>query len=77
MIPYTLPILLGPIPKPVQAPAQMVFEELKSKPSDDKLYKNKQNAIYQNEEKFIGAKISDEFDEKVLDTVNLLLKKEK
>ena len=57
--------------------AQMVFEELKSKPSDDKLYKNKQNAIYQNEEKFIGAKISDEFDEKVLDTVNLLLKKEK
>lgn len=53
----------------------MVFEELKSKPSDDKLYKNKQNAIYQNEEKFIGAKISDEFDEKVLDTVNLLLKR--
>ena len=56
--------------------AQMVFEELKSRPSEMKQYKNKKNAAYQNEEKFIGAKLSDEFEEKVLDTVNLLLKKE-
>lgn len=56
--------------------AQMVFEELKSRPSEMKQYKNKKNAAYQNEEKFIGAKLSDEFDAKVLDTVNLLLKKE-
>ena len=56
--------------------AQMVFEELKSKPSEMKQYKNKKNAAYQNEEKFIGAKLSNEFEEKVLDTVNLLLKKE-
>lgn len=41
-----------------------------------KQYKNKKNAAYQNEEKFIGAKLSDEFEAKVLDTVNLLLKKE-
>ena len=56
--------------------AQMVFEELKSRPSEMKQYKNKKNAAYQNEEKFIGAKLSDEFEAKVLDTVNLLLKKE-
>lgn len=56
--------------------AQIVFEELKSKPSEMKQYKNKKNAVYQNEEKFIGAKLSDEFDTKVIDTVNLLLKKE-
>ena len=27
--------------------AQMVFEELKSKPSEEKMYKNKKNAVYQ------------------------------
>lgn len=56
--------------------AQIVFEELKSKPSEEKLYKNKLNATYQDEDKFIGAKISDEFNEKVADTVRLLLKKD-
>lgn len=56
--------------------AQMVFEELKSKPSELKLYKNKINAVYQHEDKFIGSKISNEFNAKVLETVELLLKKE-
>ena len=56
--------------------AQIVFEELKSKPSEEKLYKNKLNATYQDEDKLIGAKISDEFNEKVADTVRLLLKKD-
>lgn len=56
--------------------AQIVFEELKSTPSDDKLYKNKLNAAYQNEDAFIGAKISDEISEKVKNVVDILLKKE-
>lgn len=45
--------------------AQIVFEELKSKPSDEKLYKNKANASYQNESSFIGAKFNGEFAEKL------------
>lgn len=44
--------------------AQMVFEELKSKPSEEKMYKNKKNAVYQGEEKFVGAKFSDELEKK-------------
>lgn len=39
---------------------QFVFEELKSIPSEDKWYKNSKDAIYNNEDKFIGAKISNE-----------------
>lgn len=56
--------------------AQIVFEELKSTPSDNKLYKNKPNAAYQNEAEFRGAKLSDEIEEKVKNVVDLLLKKE-
>ena len=56
--------------------AQMVFEELKSKPSEEKMYKNKKNAVYQGEEKFVGAKFSDELEKKVSETVDLLLKKD-
>lgn len=56
--------------------AQMVFEELKSKPSEEKMYKNKKNAVYQGEEKFVGAKFSDELKKKVSETVDLLLKKD-
>lgn len=56
--------------------AQMVFEELKSIPSDNKLYKNKKNAVYQQEEEFIGAKLDNEYDKSVLETVKLLLEKE-
>lgn len=39
---------------------QLVFEELKSVPSENKLYCNKKDAVYHNEEEFIGAKISNE-----------------
>ena len=54
----------------------MVFEELKSKPSEEKSYKNKADAVYQEEDEFIGAKFSDEFEKKISKTVELLLKKE-
>lgn len=43
---------------------QFVFEELKSVPSEDKWYRNSTDAIYNNEEKFIGSKISDEIKRK-------------
>lgn len=56
--------------------AQIVFEELKSKPSDEKLYKNKKNAVYQNETKFIGARFSEEFDKKVTEMVNKMFEKD-
>lgn len=56
--------------------AQIVFEELKSTPSEEKLYKNKQNAMYQNEDTFIGAKLSDEIEGKVKNVIDILLKKE-
>ena len=37
--------------------AQIVFEELKSIPSEEKLYMNKSDAAYQGEEDFRGAKL--------------------
>ena len=37
--------------------AQIVFEELKSTPSEEKLYMNKSDAAYQGEEDFRGAKL--------------------
>ena len=40
--------------------AQIVFETLDGKPTEEKLYSNKTNARYQNENgKFIGAKFDD------------------
>lgn len=54
--------------------AQIVFEELKSQPSDNKLYKNKKDASYQNETEFIGAKFSNELIDK---GINILLGREK
>lgn len=40
--------------------AQIVFETLDGKPTEEKLYSNKTNASYQNENgKFIGAKFDD------------------
>lgn len=46
--------------------AQIVFEELEGIPSDEKLYRNKKNAHYQNENgEFRGAK----FDDKLLDDI--------
>jgi dCTP deaminase len=56
--------------------AQIIFEELKSKPSTEKLYKNKPNAAYQNEERFIGGIAAEEFDITVADAVSFLLGKE-
>lgn len=41
--------------KPGLQIAQMVFEELTSIPSKDKLYKNKANAAYMGEQEFRGA----------------------
>lgn len=54
--------------------AQIVFEELCSKPSEKKLYKNRSDAMYQNEDKFIGSKFTDEFEKKVKNVVDDLLK---
>lgn len=39
---------------------QLVFEQLANIPTEEKWYVNDKKAEYQNEEKFIGAKISDE-----------------
>ena len=56
--------------------AQIVFEELKSIPASEKLYKNKKNATYQNESNFIGAKFSDEFDRDVEKAVKIVLEED-
>lgn len=55
--------------------AQIVFEELIEKPSDEKLYRNKKNAAYQNEKAFIGAVADKDFKKKVDEAVNFLLKR--
>lgn len=47
--------------------AQIVFEELKGVPSEEKQYKNKKNAAYQNEKSFRGAKLDDETFKKDVD----------
>lgn len=49
--------------------AQIIFEELKSIPSENKLYRNKENASYQNEDSFIGSK----FDQNELNNVAMEL----
>ena len=61
--------------KPNLKIAQIVFEELKGEPSENKLYKNKKDAAYQNESEFIGSKISDEVRQYVDEAVNILLGK--
>ncbi len=53
--------------------AQIVFEELKSIPTEEKKYKNKKNARYQGEKEFRGASFSDEFNQKVDKMVDDLL----
>ncbi len=50
-----------------------MFEELKSRPSNEKLYKNKKDASYQNEIEFRGAKFSNELIDK---GINILLGRE-
>ncbi|MDE6314058.1 MAG: 2'-deoxycytidine 5'-triphosphate deaminase [Lachnospiraceae bacterium] len=54
--------------------AQIVFEELKSKPTEEKLYKNKIDASYQDEKEFIGAKFDSEFNANVNRIVEKLLR---
>ena len=39
--------------------AQLVFEELKSAPSEEKLYQNKKNAAYSGEEQFRGSRFGE------------------
>ena len=56
--------------------AQIVFEELKSTPSSEKMYKNKVNAVSQNEQEFRGAVASKKLEDKVAEAVSLLLKRD-
>lgn len=56
--------------------AQIVFEELKTRPTEEKLYKNKKNAIYQNEKSFIGANFTEEYNRMVSDAVKMILEEE-
>ena len=37
----------------------MVFEEIESVPSEDKLYKNKKNAAYEGEKEFRGSRFGE------------------
>lgn len=55
--------------------AQIVFEELKTTPSEGKQYKNKINAAYQNEQQFIGGIAAEDFNKTVSAAVDYLLKK--
>jgi len=50
--------------------AQIVFEELKSVPSDDKQYKNKPTAEYQNEKEFRGYRVPPELKNDVNEFLN-------
>lgn len=45
--------------KPKLRIAQMVFEEIESIPSEDKLYKNKKNAAYEGEKEFRGSRFGE------------------
>lgn len=54
---------------------QLVFEELKSIPSENKWYKNCKDSIYNNEENFIGSKVSDEIKKKADVEYKSILKK--
>lgn len=39
--------------------AQMIFEEIESVPSEDKLYKNKKNAAFEGEKEFRGSRFGE------------------
>lgn len=54
--------------------AQIVFEEMKSIPSKDKLYKTKIDSNYSQDIDFVGAKTSDEFDSIVEREVQKILR---
>ncbi len=55
--------------------AQIVFEELVGVPSENKLYKNKANAAYQNENSFIGGIADPDIRQTVDTVVDFLLNK--
>lgn len=65
--PYTIEIL------PNLVIGQIVFEEIVSIPTEEKWYSNKVDAKYQNEEKFIGSKVYDDFDDKVDKTYKAMI----
>ncbi|MBO7555743.1 MAG: dCTP deaminase [Neisseriaceae bacterium] len=56
--------------------AQIVFEELKSVPSEEKQYRNKHSAAYQNEQEFRGYVVPTELQNEVNKAVNFLLGKD-
>ncbi|MGN0732996.1 MAG: dCTP deaminase [Emergencia sp.] len=55
--------------------AQIVFEELKSVPSEEKQYKNKKDAAYQDEQKFIGSKLDQKLNKEVDEFIKQLFEK--
>lgn len=52
---------------------QIVFEEMKGFPSDEKLYKTKADAHYSQDIEFVGAKFEDEFADFINEQVDHLL----
>ncbi|WP_335993878.1 dCTP deaminase [Fusobacterium polymorphum] len=52
---------------------QIIFEELEDIPTNEKQYKNKENATYQNEKEFIGPKLDPETQRKVDEIVNYFI----
>nr|DAO39701.1 MAG TPA: dCTP deaminase dUTPase [Caudoviricetes sp.] len=53
--------------------AQIVFDELKEKPSDEKLYRNRKDAAYQDEKSFLGARLDPEITEKAEEAFQKIL----
>lgn len=53
--------------------AQIVFEELKSAPTEEKQYRNKKNAAYYNEKEFRGARFEDEYADTIEEMANIVL----
>lgn len=54
---------------------QIVFERIDGEISDNLLYKNKKNAKYQDESKFIPSAVSEEIDEELLSQYQKISKK--
>ena len=57
--------------------AQIIFEEMKTVPSESKLYKTKADANYSQDIDFVGAKTTDEFDSIVGREVQKILRGKK
>ena len=52
---------------------QIVFDELKEVPTTQKQYRNKENAIYQNEKDFISSKLDPELQKEVKEALKRIL----